>query len=87
MRKQLRKETTVIIAQVKKGISMCFPTGPFPPALLAMHSMTQNPHLLKFGPSQHMNLFPLSHLGGNHDTNTRTEIHQVHEVQYCDALQ
>lgn len=81
MRKQLRKEDTVIIAEVKKDTNVGFPTGPFPPALLAMHSVTQRPDLLKFGPSQLLNLFPLSHLGGNHEANTRPEIHQVHKVQ------
>lgn len=35
------------------------------------------PDLLKFGPSQHLNLFPCSHLGGNRRANTRPAIHQV----------
>lgn len=69
MRNQLRKEATVIIAWVKEDTTTSFPTGPFPPALLAVNSITQRLDLLQFGPSQHLNLFPLSHLGGNHEAN------------------
>ena len=68
--KQVRKEATVIIAGVNKDTTMGFPAAPFPPALLAMHSIMQRHDLLQFGPSQHLILFPLSHLGGNHEANT-----------------